>query len=115
MLAMLVPNGISRVACATSWHRATPSPKLGQYRPEKPRRSISVASSTVRRRRPGTAAKLRAGFDMRTSVKGLKGLWSLVFCLWFLKPETRDQKPETRDYSCVCLLLAGGERGKRRK
>jgi hypothetical protein len=53
------------VASANASHSARPSPKLGQYRPLKPRRSISAANSTVERRRPGTAAKLSAGIDMR--------------------------------------------------
>ena len=62
MLAMLVPKGIRRVARAMASQRASPSPRLGQYSPLKPSSSSRFAISTVAWRRPGTAARLTAGF-----------------------------------------------------
>ena len=70
---ILVPKIISLVANANASHKARESPRLGPNMPVKPRRSISLASSMVAFRRPGTAARLSAG--IRVTEILLKGGW----------------------------------------
>src|ERR1700678_413256 len=58
---MAVPNGICVVFHANASHSDMLPKILGAQMPAKPRRSISCASSMVRRRRDGTATRLTAG------------------------------------------------------
>src|SRR5262249_18308551 len=54
MLTMPVPKRSVLVVCAREWESAMPAPDCAQDTPSKPRRSISQATSSASRYRPGT-------------------------------------------------------------